>query len=187
VKPPDSNYPTRQAGTLVTLDEARNAFPKIRGVSFPPMMNTLERLDFGPAFRPEGGRLLLAQPKSGASYAVFVPRPNEDGLDVGGVRPLEIRAPLGTHTGWNVRAKASRGPNLCALDGSFIAFPLTREQRASSGDPRRSLEERYGTHDGYVRAVKAQAQALVTERFLLEEDAARFVREAENGTVLADR
>jgi alpha/beta hydrolase family protein len=179
VKPPDSNYPTLNRGTLVSLADARNAFPKISGVAFPPMMNELELLDFGPAFKGEGGRLAPGAPKLGPRYNVYVPKANEDGLDVGGVRPLEVRVPIGTHTGWNVRAKESRGPNLCALDGSFIAFARTKEERAASGDPRKSLEERYGSHDGYVKAVSDAAKALVTERFLLDEDAARFLKQAE--------
>jgi hypothetical protein len=185
VAPPDSNYPTVRGGTLVSLRDARAAFPRIPGVSFPGMMNDLELLDFGPGFTSEGGRLAATPPKLGLRYALYVPKPNEDGLDVGGVRPLPIRAPLGTHTGWNVRAQASRGPNLCELAGSFIPFARTREERMAAGDPRRSLEERYGSHAGYVNAVRDQARALVTERFLLDEDAARAVRDAESSQVLA--
>jgi len=184
VKPPDSTYPTLQAGTLVSIDEARRVFPKIPGVNFPMMVNGVELLDFGPGFKPEGGRLTQLPPKIGARYNIYVPKPNEDGLDVAGVRPLEVRVPIGTHTGWNVRKKESRGPNLCELAGSFMPFAVTKEQRTTSGDPRKSLQERYGSHDGYVRAVRDAAKSLVAERFLLEEDAARFVREAESSTVL---
>jgi len=144
----------------------------------------VELLDFGPAFKPEGGTLTQLPPKVGARYNVYVPRPNDDGLDVAGVRPLEIRVPLGTHTGWNVRAKESRGPNLCALDGSFIPFAATKAERTSAGDPRKSLEERYGSHDGYVNSLRDSAKALVAERFLLEEDAARLIKEAESQNVV---
>ena len=185
VKPPDSNYPTLQAGTLVSLDDARKAFPKIPGVNFPMMVNGVELLDFGPGFKPEGGRLTQLPPKISTRYNVYVPKPNEDGLDIAGVRPLEVRVPVGTHTGWNVRRKESRGPNLCELNGSFVPFAVTKEQRNTAGDPRKSLQERFGSHDGYVRAVRAAAQSLVVERFLLEEDAARFIKEAESSTVLA--
>jgi hypothetical protein len=184
VKPPDGNYPTLQAGTLVTVDEAKKAFPKIPGVNFPTMVNGVERLDFGPAFKPEGGRLTHLPPKTGARYNVYVPKPNEDGLDVAGVRPIEVRVPIGTHTGWNVRKKESRGPNLCALDGSFIPFAVTKEQRTSAGDPRKSLQERYANHAGYVNEVRKQAKALVGERFLLEEDAERLIKQAENSGIL---
>jgi hypothetical protein len=184
VTPPDSNYPTLQAGTLVTVDEARKAFPKIPGVNFPLMANDVELLDFGPAFKPAGGRLTQLPPTIGARYNVYVPKPNDDGLDVAGVRPLEVRVPIGTHTGWNVRKKDSRGPNLCALDGSFVPFAVTKEQRAAAGDPRKSLQERYIGHDGYVSEVRKQTKALVAERFLLEEDAARFIKEAEESGIL---
>src|SRR5438094_1265968 len=57
VAPPASNYPTLQAGTLVSVDEARRAFPKIPGVTFPAMVNGVELLDFGPAFHAAGGTL----------------------------------------------------------------------------------------------------------------------------------
>jgi len=184
VKPPDSNYPTLQAGTLVSIDDARRIFPKIPGLNFPTMVNGVELLDFGPGFTPEGGRLTQLPPRVGARYNVYVPKPNEDGLDVAGIRPLEVRVPIGTHTGWNVRKKESRGPNLCELAGSFMPFAVTKEQRMTAGDPRKSLQERYGSHGGYVSAVRDAAKALVAERFLLEEDAARFVKEAESSTVL---
>jgi alpha/beta hydrolase family protein len=46
-------------------------------------------------------------------------------------------------------------------------------------------EERYGSHQGYVKAVTEQAKTLVAERFLLDEDAARVVKESETGQVLA--
>jgi len=48
----------------------------------------------------------------------------------------------------------------------------------------RALEERYGTHDAYVARVRAAAPALVEQRFLLQEDADRLVREAEASAVL---
>ena len=184
VKPPDSNYPTLQGGTLVSLGDAHKAFPKIRNVAFPSEMNELELLDFGSSFNPAGGRLTLPTPKVGPRYNVYVPKPNEDGLDAAGVRPLEVRVPLGTHTGWNLRARESRGPNLCSLDGSFIPFAATQEERASNGDPRKSLQERYGSHEGYVSAVKEHTAALVAERLLLEADAARFVKQAEASNTL---
>ena len=184
IRPPDSNYPSLTAGTLVSLADARRAFPKVPGVTFPSVMNELERLDFGPGFRSEGGRLAPAPPKVGPSYRVFVPKPNEDGMNVAGVRPLEIRAGVGTHTGWNVRATEFGGPNLCGLDGAFFPFADTQAQRIASGDSRRSLQERYGNHQGYVSAVTTQTKALVAERLLLEEDAARFIREAEASSVL---
>jgi hypothetical protein len=54
----------------------------------------------------------------------------------------------------------------------------------AAGDPRPSLEERYGSHDGYVAIVRAAAGRLVRERFLLQEDADRLIAEAAASEVL---
>jgi hypothetical protein len=54
----------------------------------------------------------------------------------------------------------------------------------ASGDPRLSLEERYGTHDRYVALVRAAAERLVRGRYLLQDDADRLVAEAEASRVL---
>lgn len=184
IEPPESNYPRLENSTLISREEAAEAFPQIPGVSFPTVMNQLELLDFGPEFNSEGGELTLLPPFLGPSYKLFVPKPNADGLDIAGVRPMEIRAPLGTNMGWNVRALGFRAPNLCGLSGSFTPFATTKADRLTTGDPRKSLEERYKNHKGYVRAVKHAAKELMKERFLLEEDAARFITEAEASNVL---
>jgi hypothetical protein len=113
-----------------------------------------------------------------------VPRPDEDGIDVAGIHTIETRAPLGTNMGWNVRAAGQRSPNLCGLSGSFVPFATTKAERLANGDPRKSLEERYKDHDGYVQAVTKAAKQLVHEGLLLEEDAARFISEAAASNVL---
>jgi Alpha/beta hydrolase domain len=184
IEPPESNYPRRNDGTLVTLAAAQKVFPKIPGVTFPPMLNELELLDFGPLFDSEGGILTELPPLLGPSYKIFVPKPDPDGLDIAGIRPIEIRVPLGTNTGWNVRALGFRAPNLCGLSGSFVPFATTKTERLSKGDPRKSLQERYKNHDGYVDAVEKAAAELVRERFLLQEDGDRFINDAKASSVL---
>src|SRR5262245_8191838 len=183
-KPPKSNYPSVKDRTLVPLDEARRAFPEIPGVSFPTVVNALELLNFGPEFDSEGGRLTLLPPRLGPSYAIFVPKPDDDGLDIAGIRTMEIRVPLGTNMGWNVRAPGFRAPNLCGLSGSYIPFAATKAERRAGGDPGKSLEERYSDHDRYVRAVEKAAKDLMKEGFLLQEDADRFIRDAAASSVL---
>jgi hypothetical protein len=114
----------------------------------------------------------------------MVPQVDKDGLDLAGVRPMQIRVPLGTNAGWNVRAPGRREGNLCGLSGSFIPFATTKAERLASGDPRKSLEERYKDHEGYVKAVSKAAKKLMHEGFLLQEDADRFIREAAASNVL---
>lgn len=184
VEPPRSMVPSVRNGTLVSLAEARRRFPAIPGVQFPPALNELELVNFGPEFTSVGGKLTLLPPALGRAYKVLVPKTDSDGLDVAGIRQMEIRAPLGTNMGWNLRAAGNRAPDLCSLTGSFIPFATTKAERLAAGDPRRSLQERYEDHDGYVEAVREAARQLVTLRLLLPEDAARFIRNAEASDVL---
>jgi alpha/beta hydrolase family protein len=184
VPPPASSYPRLEDGTLVTVDQARETFPKIPGVMFPKAANGLNVLDFGPEFKSDGGRILHPIPKKRASYTIFVPKTDADGLDLAGIRPMEVRVPLGTNMGWNIRNDSMRSPHLCGLTGSFIAFAKTSAERMANGDPRLSLEERYRDHAGYVAAVKAEAAKMVAAGWLLPEDATRFVNRAEASNVL---
>jgi hypothetical protein len=187
VEPPKSNYPRVQDKTLVSLDEYQAAFPAIPGAAVTTVVNELEQLNYGPEFNSAGGRLTVLPPVLGPSYQVVVPKPDKDGVDIAGIRPVEVEAPLGTNAGWNVRAPGHRAPNLCgpgAGPGSFIPFAVTKAERLASGDPRKSLEERYKDHDGFVKAVKHAAKQLVHERFLLEEDAETFINAAEASDVL---
>jgi len=182
--PPSSNYPSLLNGTLAVLHEAAAAFPRIPKVSFPTVVDTYELLQFGPRFSSLGGILDEQPPFSGPSYTILVPRSDERGIDLAGIHTIESRAPVGTSVGWNIRTPAHRGPNLCGLTGSYFPFATTRAERLSSGDPRPSLQELYGSHDGFVAAVKKAAAQLVARRFLLQEDADSYVAAAEASSVL---
>ena len=98
-----------------------------------------------------------------------------------------LQAPLGTYTGWNLRRAGFAEGELCSITGAFIPFARTRAERLARGDPRPSLEERYGTQNAYVAAVRAAADRLVAQRFLLPEDARRLVDEAQARRILAGR
>ena len=184
VAPPPSRYPRLEDGTLVSLDEYRAGFPRIPGAAIVEGLSEVSLLDFGPGFGSTGGFLTRLPPGVGPAYPVLVPSADADGLNPSGIRPVEVRAPLGTNVGWNVRAAGRRAPNLCGLTGSFLPFAETRAEREASGDPRLSLQERYGDHRGYVDAVRRAADELVRERFLLPGDAERYVQSAEASDVL---
>jgi hypothetical protein len=181
VAPPASNYPTVQDKTLVTLDEARAAFPKVPGLRFPAALNELSLPSFGPAFKSIGGRVSEIPPAPGAKYPLYVPKADADGLDVAGIRAIEVRVPTATLTGWNVRADGRRPGDLCGLSGAYVPFAKTKAERQAANDPRPSFEERYGDQAGYVKVVEAAARALVNERFLLQEDADRYIKAVREG------
>ena len=96
----------------------------------------------------------------------------------GGIRAVGLQAPLGTHTGWSLRAAGFMEDAPCYLNGFFVPFAATAAERLAAGDPRLSLEERYGSQEAYVAAATAAARDLVAQRLLLPEDADRLVAAA---------
>jgi hypothetical protein len=150
------------------------------------LINALPNYDFGSAFQYNdlSGAISVQPPAIRGTIPMLVPKTDADGNEVGGIPSVLRQAPLGTYLGWNVTASGYLKGRGCGFSGGFIPFAGTREQRLASGDPRPSLEERYGTHEAYVAKVRTAARALVEQRFLLQEDADRIVREAEASAVL---
>jgi hypothetical protein len=175
-EPPPSRVPRLHDGTLVPpLPQSTAGFPQIPGVSYTGVVSIRELYDYGPGF-DRGIISILPPVPTGRSYTTLVPKVNEDGIDITGVRLPDIAVPLGTYTGWNLMASAPRDE--CSAMGSFIPFAKSRADRIAAGDPRPSLEERYGTHSRYVKAVETAAQRMLSERLLLPEDASAYVEAA---------
>jgi hypothetical protein len=70
------------------------------------------------------------------------------------------------------------------LSGAFIPFAETRADRVASGDPRQSLQERYGDHASFVAAVERATAGLLEQRFLLAADAEVIIGLAEESDIL---
>ena len=179
VAPPESRIPRRADGTLVTFEEWRRQFPRIPGVATPSGPNLLPLLDFGPDFE----RGLLKEPPAvvpGDGYMVLVPAIDEDGNERAGVRAPMVQAPLGTYCGWNLRARGFGHGAMHEFSGSYIPLPESPEERRMTGDPRKSILERYPNAHAYATAIAAAARQLVEDGFMLEEDIERAVAAAVN-------
>ena len=105
---------------------------------------------------------------------MLVPRVDSLGNDLGGVRSVELRAPLATYFPWQLRGEgAPAAPDrLVSFAGTCVPLPRTEAERARRGDPRPSVERLYGSRDAYLARVDSAARALIGERFMLPEDAA---------------
>ena len=114
----------------------------------------------------------------GQEYPLGVPQVDADGNTLAGLRYPDVDAPLGTYTGWSLRKAGYAEGEQFWNTGSFVPFARTRAEREASGDPRLSLEERYGSHENYVAAVERAATARAAEGLLLDEDAERMVAAA---------
>src|SRR5215510_7808729 len=181
-RPPDSRIPRIKDGTLVSPDELR--FPQIPGVTFLGLYNASGDRDFGP--RVEGNRGVIDRliPKVLSIHTVLVPKVDRFGNDAAGIRHPYVEAPIATLTGWNTRRPEFTAGDLCDLTGMTVALKRTAAERIAAGDPRPSLEELYGTHEGYVAAVRQAAERLKRARLMLQEDVDQTVAEAEASDVL---
>ena len=165
--PPPNTYPKIADSTLVPL--SKWTFPRIPGVNTPHEMNLAYHLDFGSQWR--SGIISNEPPKVGKTFSVLVPQTDADGNDLGGVRLPELQVPLATYTGWNLRDPSIGAPDLrLSFLGSFLPFARDASEREKSGDPRRSVTERYVSREQYMGKFAEAAMNLIKERFLLRED-----------------
>lgn len=158
-------------------------FPDIPGVTYTGVITVRHLFDFGPWF--DDGILTSNPPDfSGPVYPSFVSKVDHDGNEVAGIRLPPVEAPIATTTGWALRRTEFGGPDGCEAFGQWIPFTTTKAERLAAGDPRRSLEERYKDHEGYVKAVTKAAEKLEKRRLLLPADVQWYIDEAQASTVL---
>ena len=189
-EPPPSRYPRLEDGQLAQATKAAMKFPNIPGVPAPDgLVNPLYEYDFGPDFNynDESGLITKQPPLIRRILPTLVPKVDADGTDLGGVPSVLRQVPLGTYLGWNMTAAGFDKGKICTLNGGYLPFATTKAARVAAGDPRPSLEERYGSHAAFVAAVKAAADKAVAARFLLPEDRDRLVDEASVSDVLAGK
>jgi hypothetical protein len=180
--PPDSRIPRIKDGTLVAPEAL--AFPRIPGVTFLGLYNGSGDRDFGPRVEGNRGVVDALIPTVLRIHRVLVPQVDRIGNEVAGIRHPFVEAPVATLTGWNTRRPEFTAGDLCDLTGMTVPLKRTPTERLAAGDPRPSLEELYGTHAGYVNAVRQAAENLLAEGLMLPEDVAQTVAEAEASDVL---
>jgi hypothetical protein len=177
--PPPSQVPKLADGTLVEPDQVSTGFPRIPGVTYMGLKTTRYLLNYGPNFYTTGIPTInpplitppyTDNPANGPIYPSFVPKTDADGNDLAGIRLPEVQVPLATYTGWALRA-APQNNDGCESSGQYIPFPKTRSDRLASGDPRLSIEERYGNVETYSSLLQNAIDDLSRQGFLLPFDA----------------
>jgi hypothetical protein len=188
-KPPPSVWPTLTDGNLVDPTKAAMGFPTIPGLPADAptgLINPARDYDWGSTFNytDASGVPTKMPPVVKQVIAMKAVRVDADGNEVGGV-PVVLRdAPLGTYLGWNIVSDGFFKGQICNYAGGMIPFATTRAERLAKQDPRLSLEERYGTHQGYVEAVRRAAANAVARGFLLQADADALIAQASASRVL---
>ena len=165
IEPPASKHPRLSDGTLVARDSLE--FPAIPGLQWPTAATNVAG----------GYRVDVPGPLSLLPF--LVPTVDADGIDIAGIRLPEETVPLATNTGWAFRGeRMGETDTLISMAGSYIPLPVTRADRERTGDPRQSIMERYGDRATYLQRVQEAANALVQERYLIEEDVAAITQRA---------
>jgi hypothetical protein len=178
-EPPPSVYPRIDKKTLTGWKQAECGFPSLPGVRYPEVIQRPPALDFGPDFVTKS-IISREPPKIVGQYVVKVPKCGPDGNDLGTLQPAEVAVPVATFTGWNLRRRdAGAEDMLVSLAGSYIPFSKTGGDAKAAGDPRASLEERYGNFAAYRKRLSARCDEMVKERYLLAEDVERILTAAE--------
>ena len=174
--PPPSSYPKISDHTLVSL--RAYAFPKIPGINRPHDASTAYRLDFGPNWRQ--GILQRQPPNVGPLYPALVPQVDSDGNERDGVRLPELSVPLATYASWNLRDPSIGAPGeRVAFELSYLPFPKTAAERKNSGDPRKSIAERYAGRGDYLARYAQALDDLIKQRWILAEDRDALFHRAE--------
>lgn len=187
IPPPPSSYPTLAAGDLVEPTTKAMGWPSIPGAPVPDgKINAFVEYKLGDGFNTDdmSGVVEHLPPKLGRTFPSLVPRVNADGNEMAGIPSVQHLVPLGTYTGWNERAEGYGKGRGSGMFGGFIPFAKTRAERLAKNDPRPSLEERYGSHDGFVAQVRKVVAERLAEGWLLPEDADKLVEQAEASDVL---
>ncbi|MCH8063212.1 MAG: hypothetical protein IH861_11985 [Chloroflexi bacterium] len=170
---PPSRHPRLTDGTAVESSSLAEKFAEIPGAVFPKQTLHAMRLDYGP--EQHLGRTVQLPAIEGALYPALVSDVDEDGNELAGIRLPYLTVPVATYTGWNLRHPDNGNPDLLigitgGLAGWTLPFPSTRVERERTGDPRRSITERYESRDDYLTKTRDAARALVDEGYMLEED-----------------
>ena len=176
IEPPPNAVPRIDDGTAITPEEALAQYHAIPGavVADPERRLMVWRTDVG----PEGASGVMRVPAAlGERYQNYVSALDSDGNEVAGIRMPDISVPVATYTGWNPRHPETGGTGqINLMQGSTFPFAATKAEREQRGDPRPSIEERYRDRDAYLAQVRAAAESLADQRYLLAEDIDLAVR-----------
>ena len=79
--------------------------------------------------------------------------------------------PPGHYTGWNLRDPSIGAPDQrVSFEASYLPFPKTAAERQKTGDPRKSIAERYSSREAYLSQYAVAIDDLIKQRWILPED-----------------
>jgi hypothetical protein len=173
--PPASQYPTVASGTLVA--STATGFPDLSNVVIPLGSNaTPTPLSF--TYNGRYNQVFVTDYSNAVpvvnlakQYKVLVPKVDANGNETTGVLVPDVKVPLATYTGWNIRAAGHAIGEVCTSNGAAIPFAVNQAAKSPGNDTRTTLADLYSGRGDYQTKVGAAADALVTQGYLLPLDA----------------
>ena len=177
VEPPDSKHPRIDDGTAAPTRKLRGVMDAIPNSNYPHRHPLPHRRDY--ALKADVEQVTKMPPAVGKVYGSLVSDVDSDGNEVAGIAMPEVAVPVAAYTGWNLRhPEIGGGSQPLMFAGGTIPFAKNAAERAASGDPRPSIAERYPSRHDYLERVRAVAESLVEQRYLLDLDVERCVAQA---------
>jgi hypothetical protein len=156
--PPDSCHPRLDDGTAVSRQSVLADFSGQAGVTLlsPEKLQSVRYQTVKP--QDEAGIVQLPVTEN-QTYPSFVSALGDDLNEVAGIRLPDLRHALGIHSGWNPRAESTGAADQAAMFAGFTLF-----------FSRHKILQRYADETTYVAMINDDISALVTDRFVLEQD-----------------
>lgn len=178
--PPPSAYPTVASGKLVTPSQVNlpdlsdvmvpngaDATPTHLSVNFTGLYNQLFVTDYS---------YPMPAANTAKQYKVMVSQVDADGNETSGVRVPGVTAPIASFLPWNLRNPGYAVGEGCSSSGATIPLAVDSAAQAGGSDPRQTLSDLYSGRADYQAQVAAQADALVSQGYLLQLDADNFYK-----------
>ena len=175
--PPASALPRVDNGTLVTPDKLK--FPKVPAVNVPTVPHKAYRADYGPDFIRKGV-VTQEPPAIKSAFAILVPQVDADGNEAGR-HPHAGAGGAGCDLHRLEPVQREVRADQRGVEHAGLVHSAARGRRpiaTQSGDPRRSIEERYRGRDQYLAEITKAANDLVAKGYLLKNDVPRIVAQA---------
>jgi len=171
VAPPPSAIPSIAQKTLLPPQNLEYPTPLLKKPRSP---HVAYRMDYGS--RWADGIVSHQPPKRGEAYAIRVPAIDAIGNEATGIRPLELRAPIGTYTPWALRHGMPGGADeMTGYIGTFVPLAIAESNEA---DRRPTLATLYADREAYKSRVEDEIKDLIKQGFLLKEDRASALSDA---------
>jgi hypothetical protein len=165
IEPPESRYPRIDRKSLMLAESIE--MPSGIGMTVNSNLNHGYLLSYGDSFELNGIPS-VEPPARQERFALMVSSVDHNGNELGGLLPWEVAVPLATYTGWFPgNPKSSIG----------IIVPFETSQDSSGRDTVTSL---YKSKTDYMSQVSAYVDGMVSQGYLLDQDKASLMSEADS-------